>query len=366
VVVERSSPRGANFREIQASREVEGSDARRLAAVDRLRDVRDRGNSPPLAQVVSTNLGHLWATGGRSDATQRGRSPELIAIRNKFLLRPGYPGGDGGEGAVQRLVKSDGLQLRLELLLLFDAQCRYDPGKRVQNVRRIAPRADEDFTSWSQLVLASSRPTAGTGRGPAQLRIRQITEALRVLQDEHLVAIPTDPAGRRKYDKWQLLSEAGGPDEPPYVAARLGKGAFYISRHFFTSLWIFALTDAEIAAFLMLSFLRARFPAKHDEKGVYVVDELRQAAFGLTRYAYRGHSALHRFRLIDRMPDPERDYETGRILDFRTKYAKGKGSIQPHTFKINDAALEAPALKKIHQVLAAPTQDDQLRRMGWG
>jgi len=31
----------------------------------------------------------------------------------------------------------------------------------------------------------------------------------------------------------------------------------------------------------------------------------------------------------------------------------------------DDSALEAPALAKIHQVLAAPTQDDQLRRTGW-
>jgi hypothetical protein len=36
-----------------------------------------------------------------------------------------------------------------------------------------------------------------------------------------------------------------------------------IPREFFTNLWVFALTDTEIVAFLTLSFLRWHFPGQY-------------------------------------------------------------------------------------------------------
>jgi len=52
----------------------------------------------------------------------------------------------------------------------------------VRNVRTIAPRADETYESWQQLV-----PADGTSPNlpPGSLRARQIAEALRALEEKH-------------------------------------------------------------------------------------------------------------------------------------------------------------------------------------
>jgi hypothetical protein len=326
-----------------------------------------------LAEVVQQTLQHTWETGGGHACT--GPQPERIHIRRKFLFRPGLPideddeakdleadehrAAEAGESVLQRLIKSKGLQLRLQLLLLFDAQCRHEPGgSRVRNTRTVNPRNDQDFAAWRQLTLSPSQPTPRTGRGAAALRGRQITEALKALQRHHLVVIPTDPAGRRHYDEFTMLTETGLPDELAYTVPYPGATTFSVPRTFFTNLWVFALTDAEIATYLVLSFLRARFPTRHEETGVYVHMDAREDVFGLTRYAYGSHEMLHRFRLIERQLDPDRSYATGRVGDFKKKYAKGKGNIRPHTFKLDDNALERPALPAIQQILEKPTLSD--------
>src|SRR6185312_9742564 len=146
--------------------------------------------------------------------------------------------------------------------------------------------------------------------------------------------------GRRRYDDFTMLDETGRPDSIAYTPPPTTVRTFQISRHFFTSLWVFTLTDAEIAMYLMLCFLRGHFPRGHEITGVYITDDVRQNVCGITRATYRSHDMLHRFGLIDRMPDPDRDYQTGKVLDFGEKYARGKGSVKPHTFKINDEALQ--------------------------
>jgi hypothetical protein len=159
-----------------------------------------------------------------------------------------------------------------------------------------------------------------------------------------------------------MLTETGTVDEPPYtVPDGYTRTTFAISRYFFTNMWVFALTDTEIATYLMLSLLRARFASRHQDRGVFAVNGDRLAAFGLTRTTYRSHAMLHRFGLIDRLPDPDRDFETGQVRDFGKKYAQGKGSVRAHRFLINDSALERSALETIHRTLTAPTPEEKLR-----
>lgn len=174
--------------------------------------------------------------------------------------------------------------------------------------------------------------------------------------------MPKDSSDRRSYDQLELLSETG--NGASYKVPDPAKDPNYlpIPKSFFTNLWVFGLTDIEIATYLMLAWLRRRFPSRHLEEGVYVTDETRSKVFGLTRTAYRSHTMLHRFRLIDRQPDPDRNYMTGRVTSFKTKYEKGRGSVRPWSFKLNDQALEQPALDTIHQVLTTPNMDD-LRRL---
>ncbi len=262
-----------------------------------------------------------------------------------------------------RLIKSRGLQLRLELLLLFDAQCRYEPGQEVRNVRCISPDPDEEYVSWRQLMLAPTMITEKTGRGPGDLRARQITEALRALEVHHLVQIPREKGGRRRqYNRFRLLAETGWPEEHRYTVPDHDR-VFAISRYFFTNLWVFALTDTELATYLVLSWLRWRLSISHAGEGVYLTADYRERLFGLTRATWRTTSLLHQFRLIDKMPDDGRDFRTGNIIgDFKKKWANRE--VTPVRFKINDEVLKKLALPMIYQVLAEPTEDDQQRLRG--
>ena len=249
--------------------------------------------------------------------------PDSIIVRQRFLVLP----TDDPHGPVlPKLIQSRGLQLKLELLLLFDAQCRYEPGRSVRNVRRVTARPDEDYLSWRQLVLTA----ASSHRRAADLRARQITEALRTLEEYDLLRIPRQPGGTRRIygfgpdgkTTWQLQTEASNPDvHPDYLVPNPTRATFRIPREFFTNLWIFALTDTEIAAYLTLTFLRWRFPARHAEQGVYLLDRHRHDNFRLTRATWRATDFLHRFRLIDRAPSPGRDFRTGNIGDFNRRWA---------------------------------------------
>jgi hypothetical protein len=118
-----------------------------------------------------------------------------------------------------------------------------------------------------------------------------------------------------------------------------------------------------LATFLVLSWLRWRLSEKHATQGVFLTAEAREKVFRLKRATWRSTNLLHRFQLIDRMPDDLRDFLSGNVIgEFKTRWASRE--VMPARFKINDEALEKPALAVIHRVLAEPTEDDQRRRRG--
>ncbi|NIL59879.1 hypothetical protein [Salinispora arenicola] len=166
-------------------------------------------------------------------ATAAGRQPEWIEIRPAFL---GQQPDDEAGLVLPRLVPAKGLALRLELLMLFDAQCRFGPREKVRLGRTVEAVADEAYESWQGLVLADSNSSY---REAPNLRARQIRDALAVLDSKHhLVGIGADKSRphRRDYDKVTLLSEASTATRRlPYTVPAPG-GLVRISRHFFTSL----------------------------------------------------------------------------------------------------------------------------------
>jgi hypothetical protein len=209
--------------------------------------------------------------------------------------------------------------------------------------------------SWQKVVLAD---TNSTYREADTLRGRQIKDALRLLDKEHLVAIGADKKrpGRRDLNRIRLLSEARTPvNRPKYAVPTDG---VLVSRHFFTSLWVFALTNTEIATFLALSARRTSFPGTHNASGVFVVQKHRRQ-FALKDNTWRSARDLHAFELVDREHDPNREF-TGKITDFANRWKKHE--VMPTHFTMIDSALEQPAVPTIDRVLNDPTAADEWRQ----
>ncbi|WP_430786929.1 hypothetical protein [Actinoplanes sp. G11-F43] len=310
--------------------------------------------STALHEEVQQNLEHLWRYGNNRDGKTPGRQPEWILIRPPFLRQ--QPDTDEGP-VLPRLVPTRGLTLRLELLMLFDAQCRYEPDTPVRIGRTFDDVEDNaPIRSWPKIVLAD---TSSDYREAAALRGRQIKDALRALYKQHLVNIGPDKSrpARRDLDRITLLSEASTRlNRPRYTVPTAG---VFVSRHFFTSAWVFALTNTEIATFLALSARRAEYPLAHNDAGIFVVQKHRRQ-FGLKDNTWRSARALYMFGLINRAGDPHRDALNGKIRDFGDRWKKHE--VMPTHFSIIDHALQQPAVPAIDRVLNHPSLGDQFRR----
>ena len=334
----------------------------RVRRLQRLREALDgEDRRKRLADGVAERLEHLWSTGGRDGATTIGQRPTHIKIREPFVYAPGtHPRGP----VVPMLLRTQGLQLRLQLLLLFDAQCRYSQDNVVRNPRSIVRRAKDDYAGWRELVLCDVQPSEARGgqKAPASvkaaLRRRQIVEALSTLEEQHLVTIEHHAKGNRRYDAFQLLSEVGSSEHPDYTVP--AAGAVMLPREFFTNLWVWVLSDTEIATYLMLQFIRARRPRKHEQFGVFITSHWRETLFRLHRSTWRSADMLHRLRLVDKQPSTGRTFRTGKLGDPKKLAAGARKPVV--RYKLNDEALLADALSTAWRVLAEPTQQDIQRR----
>jgi hypothetical protein len=306
-----------------------------------------------LHEEVQQNLERLWQYGGNRDGKTPGQRPEWILIRPPFLMQQPSTGP-----VLPRLVPTRGLPLRLQLFMLFDAQCRYGPEDRVR-IDRTFEAVEEKaapIKSWQKVVLSD---TSSDYREAAALRGRQIKDALRVLYKQHLVDIGPDKRRptRRNLDRITLFSEVGNPaNRLRYTVPTAG---VYIPRQFFTSLWVFALTNTEIATFLALSARRAYFPHAHNDSGIFVVQKHRRQ-FGLKDNTWRSARDLHHYGLVDRSNDPHRDTLNGKITNYGEHWKKRE--VMPTHFTMIDDALAHPAVLTIDRVLNHPTPDDQWRQ----
>lgn len=112
---------------------------RRLQALRALERAVDGRDARPLQEVVGDNLRQLWKNGGKRGDDKPGLRPVRIWIRDEFVSTLAE---DAHGSALPRLIQSKGLQLRLYLLMLFDAQCRHETGSTVRNVRPVSPSND--------------------------------------------------------------------------------------------------------------------------------------------------------------------------------------------------------------------------------
>lgn len=321
------------------------TDKVRAAQVQALRRQADNPREP-LAQKVQRNLTQTWEAGNRR--------PERILVRPKFVLK-----SSTGPAQSTTLLEGKGLQLKLELLLLFEAQCRYGPGQPARSVPSITREADSKRPSLVDMVLTETNTAPHTDRNAADLRARQLTKALKGLEEHHLVEIPRSKPGRRTMKQFKLLEE-GNPSAP--VRYVIPNDGLAIPTDFFTNLWIFALSDAEIATYLALCWRRRQYPAVHNAAGVYIWQNDRKHEFGLTRWAWRSVPYLHRYGLIERRVEG-RDFSSGKIRDFDKAWEKNE--VKPQVIQINDGGTKEPALETIYRVLTNPTPQDSLRQIGW-
>jgi hypothetical protein len=102
------------------------------------------------------------------------------------------------------------------------------------------------------------------------------------------------------------------------------------------------LSDAEIATYLMLRYVRARRPGKHEDAGVFVTAGWRETFSRLHRSTWRSADMLYRLRLVDKIPATGRTFRTGKVDDPKKLAMDARKPVV--RFKINDAALQANAV----------------------
>lgn len=337
---------------VNKSASAQLSRRRRLSAVDGLLSAVDDKEARDLHQVVADNLGKLWETGGRRNETRRGLRPKAILIRNGFVAAAAT---DVHGPVLARLVQSKGLQLRLYLLMLFDAQCRHNPGARVHNVRTVSPSSGGLYASWRQLVLsAGTRPHECAGPYPPvtarRLRERQIKEAMVALEERHrLLQIGVTAAGRqrRDFDHITVLSEISTRDEQARYSIT-EEDCFSVPTEFFTGLWIFALTDAELACYLALRWAAAQARPRSN-RDFFITSRRRVAELRLTRSTWNCIEPLRAYGLITRTDDEGRDPRNGRIASFRDRWQAGEVSSPRYTF--TREGVHRPALPTMRAAL---------------
>lgn len=326
---------------------------RRLHALDALEQAVDGRDARPLHEVVTDNLREVWKNGGRKGDDKPGLQPATILIRDAFVATTAE---DAHGPALPRLVQSKGLQLRLYLLMLFDAQCRHKADDRVRNVRTVSP-SNGPYRSWGEIVL--SAPDHQQKQQPVAWQIarrrreRQIKEAMLALETTPRL-LNIDPTNngrkRRNYDKPTLLAEDSTPD------AQAGYGIpseqrFGVPREFFTNLWVFALTDTEIACYLALRWAFQQAPVA-DRKSFFIVSQERETRLRLTRTTWDSVERLQAYGLIQRNDSSGRDPVTGRIESFRDKWQAGEVASPRYAFYRN--GVRRPALQTMRRALLNP------------
>jgi hypothetical protein len=75
-----------------------------------------------------------------------------------------------------------------------------------------------------------------------------------------------------------------------------------LPREFFTNLWVRVLSDAEIATYLTLRFVRARRRREHEEFAVFVTSGGPETFFRLRRSTWRSADMLYHLRLVAKIP----------------------------------------------------------------
>ena len=241
------------------------------------------------------------------------------------------------------------------LLAIFVAQCLSKPGTRVGNrTRPLVRNGDDTDPGWTDLFAAPvyGPPPGKKTKEPTGARakvLRQFKAGLDRLEDFHLVELGAQKS-KTRYDGFAIMRETGRGDlaEPAYYTVPQSGRMVKVPAEFFTRGWLWALTNSEIATYLMFRHLAQEYPAAHVFDGVYVYGDDREAHYGLRRDAYEAHILLERFEVLHEMASALRG-DGNKI----TGYQAGV-RYEALRFKLLDSGLEEDAVLHVLSRLEEP------------
>ncbi|MFJ3205828.1 hypothetical protein [Streptomyces sp. NPDC086989] len=215
-----------------------------------------------------------------------------------------------------QMITPKGLTLRLQLMLLYAAQCEAAPGNAWSCPYPVELKADADHSLMRLMASVADYKGPGIQGASAMVnRRRQITQALLQLERMHLIR-PTNGPGRARQG-YDLLSETGKStvaESVPYTVPADTEAFIELPPEFFTQGWIHILTTSEIAALLMWvdSVTYHATPLESEQFPIsHVPSDVRLGHYGLSRDAYETHQPLDSFQLLD-VIRPEKRYMDGK------------------------------------------------------
>jgi hypothetical protein len=297
--------------------------------------------------------------------------PDLVEVvlRPSFLIRAEPAAGELSDRKPPRegvppsiqVLAPNGIAQQVELLSLFDAQHQARPGAVVRLARPIvaASSGEVGFRDLvvPQVTARGTRPDPGRVNA-VNLSVRrdvQLKAALRRLEARELVDLSAGRSSRRgRYEGFQLLDEGGRrPHGDPlrYRVPKPSDSPVAIPVDFFLKGWIYLLTEAEIAMWLVLRHLRHTSPIAHDTNGVSVSGQDRLAWYGLRKEAYGSYAMLARMGLV-RVHVAEARRPDGTFEDYGSD---GRPAL--HRFQLLDDCLARPAVEMVPAALARALRD---------
>lgn len=314
----------------------------------------------PVIEKVNGALADIHASGSRPDSVlvRRGfvaRSKPMHGLRdrdNRPRLKP----------PAAELVASRGLALRLELVLLYLAQCYGRTSARVP-LPVTGATDDEDAIGLVNLFSTGTRTADQTkfARDNPAKRAKQIENALDRLADPRLALVQLAPGiGRSRFERIALNRETGSParKDPSKYTLPTQDDLISIPIPFFTNGWIQVLSDSEIAnwlAFRDRGEMRTA-DAKHAH-GLTMNVHTRLGTYDLTKDAWDTHLMLGRAGILIA--------ESGEVSSEQREDGQYRFRKDPNVFRLDDAALEQNGqtvmIKAVHDARDA-AEEEALRR----
>ncbi|MFF5924186.1 hypothetical protein ACFY8C_38560 [Streptomyces flavochromogenes] len=291
-----------------------------------------------LATMQSTHGELQPAVRKAREIWSRGRQPQFVRVRRSFVVRdtPAKAVLDERKPLPReerplsaQMITPKGLTLKLELLLLFAAQCTVAPGRRWPAPYPIEPTSEKP-DSWMGLVatIAKHAPPTNYAADASTNKVRQIAQALKALEKMNLVHSATGVPGQvRRGIKLQCENGKSTVAAPVIYRVPTDNEQFLnIPVEFFTQGWVHVLTTSEIAALLMwFDITKAagrQVKLRGEEEAPstvgFVNSETRHSFYGLGRETYETHKQLEAFGLMD-VHRHEKRYMDGKWEGFATQ-----------------------------------------------
>lgn len=302
---------------------------KRLSVLDALDEPRSaRLPSPYQAGINALNT---WAGSSTREL------PSDVWMRRGFIRRdheelPAPP--------VSQLIESRGHGLQFAMIALFLAQTKRHPGARLSIP--VAPQPDTTSIAWADFVVIPDEDGDGsTSRRHREKRIRSAKSALTRLSDAEISFMELNKGSSGRQITGVNLFEESGPrltgGPAHYITPDPRKvPSVSIPVEFFTRGWVFVLSDAEIATYLMYRHACVEAPGAP----AHVTTGTREARYALKPSTWESHPVLSSAGLLDVLADPNRR-ANGTATD------APKATPEPHRFSLTDQGLHRDGLRAV-------------------